>query len=66
MRMGNGQGSSRVGIRRGDVAGQHTNKHNTLSGIVLTNWLESCGGCCTVRGLCSDLSHIYDSHTTYE
>ena len=23
----------------------------------LTNWVESCGGCCTVRGLCSDLSH---------
>ena len=24
----------------------------------LTNWLESCGGCCTARKLCSDLSHI--------
>ena len=23
-----------------------------------TNWLESCGGCCTARKLCSDLSHI--------
>ena len=22
----------------------------------LTNWLESCGGCCTVRGLCRGLS----------
>ena len=21
-------------------------------------WLESCGGCCTARKLCSDLSHI--------
>ena len=26
----------------------------------LTNWLESCGGCCTARKLCSDLSHISD------
>ena len=24
----------------------------------LTNWLESCGRCCTARKLCSDLSHI--------
>lgn len=27
--------------------------HNTAP-----NWLESCGVCCTTRGLCSDLSHI--------
>ena len=26
----------------------------------LTNWLESCGGCCTVQGLCNVLSHISD------
>ena len=24
----------------------------------LTNGLESCGGCCTARKLCSDLSHV--------
>ena len=24
----------------------------------LMNWLESCGGCCTARKLCSNLSHI--------
>ena len=27
----------------------------------VTNWLESCGGCCTARKLCSDLSHILES-----
>jgi len=26
----------------------------------LTKWLDSCGGCCTARKLCSDLSHIMD------
>ena len=25
-------------------------------------WLESFGGCCTIRGLCSDLSRVYDLH----
>ena len=29
-----------------------------LSQHTLTNWLESCGGCCTARKLCSDLSRI--------
>ena len=28
------------------------------SQCTLTNWLESCGGCCTAQKLCSDLSHI--------
>ena len=27
--------------------------------IRVYNWLESCGGCCTARKLCSDLSHIF-------
>ena len=34
----------------------------------LTNWLESCGGCCTARKLCNDLSHMKDIvlHSTSE
>ena len=31
----------------------------------VTNWLESCSGCCTARGLCSDLSRIYNNDYHY-
>ena len=31
----------------------------------LTNWLESCGGCCRARKLCSDLSYIRESAALY-
>ena len=30
--------------------------HIGFSHLTLTNWLESCGGCCTARKLCSYLS----------
>ena len=30
--------------------------------LVDTNWLESCGGCCTARKLCSDISHTYTNY----
>ena len=35
-----------------------SSQYRFLSTHTLTNWLESCGGCCTARKLCRDLSRI--------
>ena len=40
-------------LRVAETAGMHMRSQHTL-----TNWLESCGGCCTTRKLCTDLSHL--------